>query len=131
VSEHQRTAEEIAHLVKAALESDDLAAFRDLLDPDVRWGAPDDPTPSCQNRDQVLSWYRRGRQAGGRAQVTEMLAGADRILIGLKVVGNAAALEAGGEADRWQVLTLVGGRVIDIRAFDDRAEAASRAGLAG
>jgi ketosteroid isomerase-like protein len=121
VSEHQRTAEEVAHLVQAALESDDLAAFSDLLDPNVRWGAPDDPTPSCQNRDQVLSWYRRGRQAGVRAQVTEVLAGADMILVGFKV----------GEADRWQVLTLSDGRVIDIRAFDDRAEAASRSGLAG
>jgi ketosteroid isomerase-like protein len=131
MSKDQPTAEEIAERVKAALESSDLAGFGELLHPDVRWGAPDDPAPSCQNRDQVLTWYQRGRQAGVRAEVTEVLVGADRILVGLKVLGSLSAEEHGGEADRWQVLTLSGGRVVDIRGFDDRAEAASRAGVAG
>jgi len=31
--------------------------------------------------------------------------------------------------ERWQVLTLRGGRVADIRGFDDRAVAAARAGV--
>src|SRR5205823_5366164 len=92
-------------------------------------GAPDDPAPSCQNRDQVLQWYRRGRADGVRAQVTEMVVRADKILVGLKVVGNQAAAEAGDEADRWQVLAVRHGRIVDIRGFEDRATAASRVGL--
>jgi hypothetical protein len=83
----------------------------------------------CQNRKQVVDWYRRGREAGARAQVTEVVAADDRILVGLKVTGTPAAEELGGEAERWQVLTVARGRIVDIRAFDDRADAASRVGL--
>jgi ketosteroid isomerase-like protein len=127
----ERTPEEVAGRVKVALESADLASFRDLLDPNVRWGAPDDPTPSCRNRDQVLAWYQRGRDAGVRASVAEVIVGADKLLVGLAVTGNAAPAAQGAEANRWQVLTLGGGRVVDIRGFDDRSEAAVRAGVEG
>jgi ketosteroid isomerase-like protein len=114
--------------IKVALESADLAAIKDLLDPDVRWGAPDDPAPGCQNRRQVMAWYQRGRQAGVRARVTEFVAHGDKILVGLNVVGSPAAEAQGGEAERWQVLTVQGERIVDIRGFDDRGEAAARAG---
>ena len=43
----ERSTDEVAALIRAALDSPDLAAFADLLDPDVRWGAPDDDTPAC------------------------------------------------------------------------------------
>lgn len=58
--------------IKNALESADLDAMRELLAPDVTWGAPGDPNPACRNRDQVLTWYQRGRNAGARASVVEM-----------------------------------------------------------
>jgi hypothetical protein len=118
----------IAERVRAALESADLTAIAELLDPNVRWGAPDDRAPGCQNRDQVLTWYRRGRAGGVRARVTEMVVHGDKILVGLKVVGNRAAEDPGGEADRWQVLTIRGGHIVDIRGFDERSDAISRAG---
>ena len=44
----------LSQRVKAALVSEDIGSFADLLDPAVHWGAPDDPTPSCQSRAQVL-----------------------------------------------------------------------------
>jgi hypothetical protein len=119
----------IAERVRDALDGADLSAISELLDPAVRWGAPDDMEGGCQNRTQVLDWYRRGREAGARARVTEVVAKDDKILVGLKVTGPPAAEEPGGEADRWQVLTVAGGRVVDIRGFDDRDEAASRVGL--
>jgi RimJ/RimL family protein N-acetyltransferase/ketosteroid isomerase-like protein len=120
--------QQLAGRVAAVLEAADLAAFRDLLDPAVRWGAPGDPAPPCQNRDQVLSWWRRARDSGARAHVAEALASGDRILVGLKVTGTAAAADD-GEHDRWQVLTVRDGRVADIVGFDDRAEAAAWAGI--
>ena len=119
----------IAERVREALGSADLSAFADLLDPAVRWGAPDDMEGGCQNRKQVLDWYRRGRDAGARASVTEVVPNGDKILVGLRVTGTPAADDLGGAADRWQVLTVADGRVIDIRGFDDRAEAAVRVGL--
>lgn len=50
----------------------------------------------------------------------------DRILVGLTVVGLQVATEGAGEARRWQVLTVRGGRVVDIVGFDDRSEATAR-----
>lgn len=128
---HQDTTEGIATRVRAALESADLTAFADLLDPNVAWGAPDDNAPSCQNRQQVLTWWGRGRAAGTRARVTELGVHGDKILVGLKVTGNRAAADQGGEADRWQVLTIRGEHVVDIRGFEERAAAAARAGAPG
>ena len=117
----------LAGQVRQALGAADLAAYADLLDPAVRWGPPGDPSPPCQNRNQVLAWYQRGRDAGTRARVTETLVSGDRILVGLKVTGQAADA---GEKDRWQVLTVRRGRVTSITGFDDRDEAAACAGLA-
>jgi len=126
----QPTAGELAEQVRAALDSADLAAIGELLHPDVRWGAPGDPEPSCRNRAQVLAWYRRGRDAGVRARVAEVVAHGDKILVGLTVAGRAGADEkAGAESDRWEVLTVGEGQIVDIRGFDDRGEAADYAGM--
>jgi hypothetical protein len=116
--------------VRLALESGDLDAIRDLLDPGARWGAPEGAHEAdCQNRDQVVAWWASARAAGVRAVVTEVTAGAGTLLVGLEVTGTPAAREAGGAAQRWQVMTLRGDRIADIRGFDDRAAAAARAGL--
>jgi ketosteroid isomerase-like protein len=124
----QEAVENVAKQVRVALEAADLSAFSDLLDPNVHWGAPDDPSPSCQNRKQVLAWYQRGRDAGIRANVTEVEILGDRILVGLQVAGNQATDERGDISERWQVLTVRDGRVVDIVGFDDRYEAEARAG---
>ncbi len=116
--------------VRLALESGDLDAIRDLLEPDARWGVPGGPHDAdCKNRDQVVAWWAGARAAGARAKVMEVTAGAGSLLVGLEVTGTPAAREAGGAAQRWQVLTLRGGRIADIRGFDDRAAAAGHAGV--
>jgi ketosteroid isomerase-like protein len=121
---------ELTERVKLALESGDLDAIRDLLDPGARWGAPEGPHEfDCKNRDQVVAWWANARAAGARAVVTEVTAGAGTLLVGLEVTGTQAADEAGGAVERWQVLTLRGDRIADIRGFDDRAAAAARAGV--
>lgn len=113
--------------VRAALASADVAVFETLLAADATWGAPDD-MPSCRNRDEVLAWYRRGYDAGIRAEVTEVIEHGDRLLVGLRVTGNAGP-DADGGAERWQVLSVIDEHVVDIRAFDDRVTAAASAGI--
>jgi ketosteroid isomerase-like protein len=120
---------QLAALVGEALASADLDAYAGLLHPEVRWGAPGDPSPSCQNRNQVLAWYKNGRAAGTRARVTETVVAGDRILVGLRVSNADSGSDPSGEVDRWQVLTTRDGMVSDIRGFDDRDEAAAAAGL--
>jgi ketosteroid isomerase-like protein len=123
------TAADLADRVATALGSADLDAFADLLAPDVQWGPVNDFVSGCHNRQEVLAWYRAGRDRGVRAQVTEVVAGADKLLVGLRVVRNPGANGADGSAERWQVLTVRDGQVADIRGYDDRAEAATCAGL--
>ncbi len=50
----------------------------------------------------------------------------DRLLVSLTVRGSAEAGTRGGAALRWQVLTVSGGRIVDIVGFDDRLEALAR-----
>jgi chorismate mutase-like protein len=137
VPERLETMEELARRVRAALESADLTAFRELLGPAVTWGPPGQQPLSCQTRDQVLAWYQRGRDAGVRARVTEVEVRGSRILVGLRVTGEPGADgtgagepgEDGAGRDRWQVLTARDGRVTEITGFGDRAEAAAAAGF--
>ena len=117
---------EIADQIHVALESADLLAYRDLLDPNVTWGAPDDSNPGCRNRDEVLAWYRRGRADGVRATVTEADAHGDKILVGLRVVDERSPGEPGNPTERWQILTISKGLISDIRGFEDRSQAMSR-----
>jgi hypothetical protein len=120
--------ERIAALVQAALPAADLTDYRELLDPKVTWGAEDDFASGCQNRDQVLAWYRQGRAKGVRADVTETIVQGDKILVGLRVIGNEAAEESGSPVLRWQVLTVRNGLIIDIRGFEERTGALSLMG---
>jgi ketosteroid isomerase-like protein len=119
--------DDLARQVRAALEAADPSSFRALLDPDVTWGAPGARQPSCRNRDQVLAWYERGRQAGTRAQVADVSVLGDRLLVALTVRGSPSAEDRGGAAQRWQVLTVRHGRIVDIVGFDDRMDATAHA----
>ncbi len=121
---------DMAARVARALGEADLDAIRDLLAADVRWGQHDDIEGGCQNRREVLTWYRQRRAAGTRARVTEVVPHGEDLLVGLVVTGTRAAIDEGGEAHRWQVLSIKDGLIIDIRGFDDRAQAAARIGPA-
>ena len=117
--------DEIAVLVRKALAAEDLSAYAELLDPAVTWGAPGSRNPSCKNRDHVLAWYQRGRDAGVRGSVYEVEILGDRLLVTMSVRGTENARERGGAALRFQVLTVRSGRVVDIVGFDDKTEALS------
>ena len=125
--------DQLAGQVRAALGSGDLTAYRHLLAPDVRWGPPGDQVSGCHTRGQVLDWYQAARDQGVRAEVTEVAAGTDRLLVGLVVSGrhgeDGGHAGSGGARPRWQVLTVRDGLIADIRGFDDRAEAAAEAGV--
>jgi hypothetical protein len=116
--------EQIAGQVQAALQTADLTGYRELLDPNVTWGAPDDMNSGCRNRDQVLLWYRRGRADGVRADVVETVVRNDMILVGLSIFDGSSS-ESDSHTHRWQILTVKSGLIIDIRGFDDRDAAIS------
>lgn len=132
---------ELAEVVRTALTDGDLEKYRDLLAPNAHWGPPDSPQWGCQNRSQIINWYKAAQDQGMRATVTEVVTGTDSLLVGLMVRGRGEEGEHGdaghgGQADeepgtepRWQVLKVHDGLIIDICGYDDRAEAAARAGV--
>jgi|HubBroStandDraft_4_1064222.scaffolds.fasta_scaffold1162308_1 hypothetical protein len=115
--------ERVAGQVQGALRTADLTGYRELLDPNVTWGAPGDMEPGCRNRDQVLAWYRRGRAKGVRADVTEATVHNDKILVGLSIFDGQSSSESGRQTHRWQILTVKNGLIIDIRGFEERVAA--------
>jgi hypothetical protein len=120
------TMEETATLVRRALAAEDVEAFAELLDPAVTWGAPGATTnPTCKSRDQVLTWYRRGRDAGVRGSVYDVEVHGDRLLVSMTVRGTENAQERGGAALRFQVLTVRNRMIVDIVGFDDKTDALS------
>jgi hypothetical protein len=120
------TTDEIAELVRGALQSAQFDAYRLPLDPNVHWGFPDDNAAGCRNHDEVLAWYRRGRAKGVRSRVSEAIAHGDHVLIGVTVSGAPSSTSSEATVDRWQVLTVDNGRVTDIRGFDTRKDAVAR-----
>lgn len=112
--------------VKHALESADLSQFEALLAPNVRCGPPDDPTPPCRTRNDVLAWYERGRSDGRRAQVLAVDVRGDKLIVALRIFDVA---RPDVTHDRWQMLTCREGCVVDIRGFDVREQAIARAGI--
>lgn len=114
----------VADKVRTALAAADVEEFAGLLDPNVTWGAPGDNSPACQNRNQVLRWYQRGREEGRRGEVIDVITSNDKILIKMVV-----STPEGGGADRWQVFRVNRGLVADIRGYEDEDSAMRAAGL--
>lgn len=115
--------EVIARQIQIALDASDLTAFQELLDPNVTWGAPHAKNPACKSRDQVLTWYQRGKASGVEGRVSDVEILGECVLLGLVVRRTEAAQERGEAAMRWQVNTVRDGRVIEIVGFDDHHEA--------
>ncbi|HEV7959184.1 MAG TPA: hypothetical protein VGP11_06955, partial [Acidimicrobiales bacterium] len=82
-----------------------------------------DPSPTCQSKNQVLSWYQKGAYAGARAKVQEMTEFGSQLLVGLVVRGTLQAKEKGGQGPRWQVLTIEDSKIVDIVGFEQKSDA--------
>jgi hypothetical protein len=117
--------EMLAARVRDAMQSANLDVMRELLAPDARWGAPEQEVPTCRNAKEILAWYEMARDNGIRADVTEALVVGERIVIGLKVHAGPAAAHGARESQRWQVLSVRGGRVREIRGYERRRDATS------
>lgn len=122
---------ELAGKIREALSTGDVDRYRDLLAPDAHWGAPDQPSWGCHSRSQIIDWYAESKRKGMTATVDEVVAGRGAVLVGMTVDRSGEAGEAGVPVPRWQVFTIAGGKIVDIAGYDNRPEAAARAGVAG
>jgi hypothetical protein len=123
VLKHSESIDKAAGELRIALEAADLTAFSDLLAPNVTWGPPGANSPTCQSKNEVLSWYERGKSSGASAKVSEIVIVGNRVLVGLVVRGVPRAREEGGQAARWQIFTMSDGLIVDIVGFEKKSEA--------
>jgi ketosteroid isomerase-like protein len=103
--------------VREVIERGDVAAFRELLDPDVVWVGVY-PGQLCRDRDDVLAMLDLPLTAQ-RTVAPEILAERD----GMLAVAVHADPPPEWAPDLHQVIVLQEGRVVEMRDYASRAEA--------
>src|SRR5258708_6774887 len=100
-----------------------------MLDDSVRWGGEKDTPETCHSRTHVLDRLARQRANGLETQVIEVVPCEGAVLLGLRVKRPVPGGFA-REQSVYQVLSVSNQRVVDIRGYPSRPEAAARAGIA-
>jgi hypothetical protein len=126
VHANRKDTEAAAARLRAAFESSDLAAFGAVLDDAVRWGGEEETPETCHSRAEVLERLATQRTNGLRIRVIELVPGAEGVLLGLSVIRPG---QGHRERTRYQALKVRDERVVEIRGYESRAEAAARAGV--
>jgi predicted enzyme related to lactoylglutathione lyase/ketosteroid isomerase-like protein len=122
-------AESVAARLRSIFAARDLTAFRDLLDPAVRWGPQEETPETCHTRDEVLARYTRLLDSGVLTDLLEASPGEDAVLLGTRMrwrLGQGSSRVR----DVYQVLKLRDGLIVDIRGYPSHLAAAAQAGLA-
>jgi len=98
--------------VRAALDKRDLTTLAPILVDDVRWA-------SCVGKSQVIEWMQDALARGVDVAVSEVVAYADRVLVGLEV-RRPGTNEA---RSFYQVMFVSDGKVIEGSAYDEQTDA--------
>ncbi len=114
---------ELAVAVRDAMQRGDLAQLASLMAPNVRWGAPEQSVPTCQNKGQVQRWYEAAQSAGASAEVVDTYVMGRHLVVALNVTGNPRAESASTPSMRWQVMSVQDGAIAEIRGYESRREA--------
>jgi ketosteroid isomerase-like protein len=120
--------EQIARRAYTAFADGDVSSVLDLVDPDLEWTFLDptvpDPEPAvCHGREQLAYWM--GRRIGWqlRAELEEVVANGDRVLVVTRSPGiDQVRARATGDRN-FHVLTIRDGKIAGLRACRDRNEA--------
>ena len=113
----------------------DVARMMEFVDPELEWTyldpAAENPEPqSCHGRDQLQWALQRQAEQGLAAQVEEIEASGDKVLVVIRTPGVDRVRVRQAEDRNYLVLTLDQGRIIRMRACRGRDEARRFAGLA-
>jgi hypothetical protein len=113
---------EIARHLDTAFRDRDLDLLGSLLHPEARW------TGLCEDRAQVLDWYRALLAEGTAATVRSVEVDRDAVVLGLAVTGYAEGARPAPPQRAYQAFTVSDAQVVEIRGYADRASALARAG---
>lgn len=121
-------AEQVARQAFAGFAAGDTTAVLNLVDEDLEWTFLDptvpDPEPAvCRGRDQLAYWMGRDNGWKLRAELEEVVANGERVLIVTRSPGIDAFRARKTGDFNFHVLTVRNGRVVALRACRDRDEA--------
>jgi hypothetical protein len=111
---------EIAQHLQAACRDRDLELLGSLLYPQVRWAG------LCQNRAQVLDWYRGLVAQGTVATVENIEVDQDAVVLGLSVARQAEGARQAPPQRLYHVFFVEDDQIVEIRAYPDRTSALAR-----
>jgi ankyrin repeat protein len=118
----------VADHLAAAYRHRDLELLGSLLHPEVSW------TGLCNNRAEVLDWYRTLLSRGTVATLERVEVDRDAVLLHVNVARHAEGARSTALRRLCQVFTIEDSEVVEIRAYPDRAgvqpQGAARTGSA-
>jgi ketosteroid isomerase-like protein len=117
-----------------AYDRGDLARMMDFVDPDLDWtyldpGLPDPQPQTCHGRGELEKALRRQAELGLRAQLEEVIAAGDQVLLVMRTPGVDKYRQRQADDRSYDVVTLRDGLIVGLRACRDRSEARSLAGI--
>jgi ketosteroid isomerase-like protein len=117
-----------------AYDRGDLDRMMDFVDPDLEWTrvdpSSDDPCPqTCRGREELEKALRRQAERGLRAEVEQVLALGDKVLLVMRTPGIDEYRHQPGDDRTYDVVTLRHGLIVGLRACSDLGEARSLAGI--
>jgi ketosteroid isomerase-like protein len=118
-----------------AYDRGDVTRMMDFVDPDVDWTyldpGPDGPRPrTCHGRGELEEALRRQAQWGLRAELEEVVAAGDRVMLVMRTPGIDEYGHRQADDRTYDIVTVRGGLIIGLHACRDRSEARSLAGIA-
>ncbi|HEX6537719.1 MAG TPA: hypothetical protein VF155_00880 [Candidatus Dormibacteraeota bacterium] len=111
---------DIARQLDTAYRERDFELLASLFHPDVRW------TGVCNNRAQVLEWYRGLVADDTIASVESVEVDRNAVVLGLAVSRRAEGARPAPGQHLYQVFTVDGAEIVDIRGYADRQSALTR-----
>jgi ankyrin repeat protein len=111
---------DIARHLESACRDLDLDLLGSLLHPEVHW------TGVCSNSAQVIDWYRGVLADGTIPTVESVEVDRDAVVLRLALARQAEGARPVPPQQLYQVFTVEGAQIVDIRGYPDRHSALSR-----
>jgi ketosteroid isomerase-like protein len=117
-----------------AYDRGDVARMMDFVAPDVDWtyrdpGREDSEPQTCHGRGELEEALRRQAGRGPRAQLEEVIAAGDRVMLVMRTPGVGEYRRQQADDRTYDIVTVKDGLIVGLTACRDRSEARSLAGI--
>jgi ketosteroid isomerase-like protein len=117
-----------------AYDRGDVTRMMDFVDPEVDWTYRDPELESsepqtCHGRGELEKALRRQANRGLRAQLEEVIAAGDRVMLVMRTPGIDEYRRRQADDRTYDIVTVRDGLIVGLKACRDRSEARSLAGI--